>query len=115
MNLKMMSHSELTAKLAVARQFLERVTDERDIAFWQACISRLERQIGKESTMANLSAIRFLAGHPNDDEPADCPDCHGTGYCPDCDGHDLDCQTCDGTGDCPKCDGFGFLEKEQDR
>jgi len=50
--------TELTTKLTAARQFLERVTDERSVEFWQRCIVRLERQIDrKESTMRRTDVL----------------------------------------------------------
>ena len=44
------------------------------------------------------------------DEPAECPDCDGTGEkdCHECGGKDPDCTTC------PECDGMGVVPCEHD-
>lgn len=37
-----------------------------------------------------------------------CPDCGGTGDCPDCDGEG--CDECDWTGKCWNCLGYGVVD-----
>jgi len=49
-----------------------------------------------------------------DPNTGECLYCHGSGYCPHCDGDgevlDRECQFCNGLGDCPVCKGDGERE-----
>ena len=45
------------------------------------------------------------------DEPDECDQCYGDGYCQECDDGKVDgetCWACDGFGDCQGCNGAGY-------
>lgn len=55
----------------------------------------------------------YITGHYGEDQfgnVEDCPECDGSGVCPECEGDTEDCTICDGDGNCPICGGSGLEE-----
>lgn len=52
--------------------------------------------------------VNRAISHPQDDFT--CPECDGTGVCPDCHGECDGCDFCMDTGDCEGCEGCGAIE-----